>query len=84
MPVLGTCGGFQHIVLEIARDVLGYEDAEHAELNPGANRLFITPLSCSLKGQTMPVKLASGSLAARAYGQENGDGTLLLRFRPQP
>ncbi|HXW82695.1 MAG TPA: hypothetical protein VEJ84_24570 [Acidimicrobiales bacterium] len=70
VPVLGTCGGFQHMVLEIARDVLGYADAGHAELNPGADRLFITPLSCSLKGQTMPVSLAPGSLAARAYGRE--------------
>jgi CTP synthase (UTP-ammonia lyase) len=70
VPVLGTCGGFQHMVLEIARDVLGYEDAGHAELNPGADRLFVTPLSCSLKGQTMSVTLAPGSLAARAYGQQ--------------
>jgi CTP synthase (UTP-ammonia lyase) len=76
VPVLGTCGGFQHIVLEIARDVLGYEDAEHAELKPGASRLFITPLSCSLKGQTMPVSLLPGSLAAGAYGQ----GTATERY----
>jgi CTP synthase (UTP-ammonia lyase) len=69
VPVLGTCGGFQHMVLEIARDVLGYEDADHAELHPGASCLFVTPLSCSLKGQTMPVSLAPGSLAAGAYGR---------------
>ncbi len=67
IPLLGTCGGFQHIVLEFARDVLGYEDAENAELNPGASRLFITPLSCSLVGQTLPVHLEPGSLAAVAY-----------------
>jgi CTP synthase (UTP-ammonia lyase) len=67
IPLLGTCGGFQHIVLEFARNVLGYEDAEHAELNPHASRLFITPLSCSLVGQTLPVHLEPGSLAAVAY-----------------
>jgi CTP synthase (UTP-ammonia lyase) len=67
IPLLGTCGGFQHIVLEFARNVLGYDDAEHAELNPGASRLFITALSCSLVGQTMPVHLEPGSLAAAAY-----------------
>jgi CTP synthase (UTP-ammonia lyase) len=76
VPVLGTCGGFQHMVLEIARDVLGYKDAEHAELNPGASRLFVTPLSFSLKGQTMPVSLEPGSLAAGAYGQ----GTATERY----
>jgi CTP synthase (UTP-ammonia lyase) len=70
IPLLGTCGGFQHVVLEFARGVLGYADAEHAEVNPGADRLFITPLACSLKGQSMAVGLTPGSLAARAYGQE--------------
>jgi CTP synthase (UTP-ammonia lyase) len=69
IPLLGTCGGFQHIVLEFARNVLGYDDAEHAELDPDASRLFITPLSCSLVGQTMPVHLEPGSLAAAAYGR---------------
>jgi CTP synthase (UTP-ammonia lyase) len=70
VPCLGTCGGFQHMVLELARDILGYPDADHAESNPAGRRLFITPLSCSLKGQTMDVILVAGSLAARSYGQE--------------
>ncbi len=69
VPVLGTCGGFQHMVLEVARDVLGHQDAGHAELDPGGKRLVITPLSCSLKGQTMPVTLLVGSVAATAYGR---------------
>jgi CTP synthase (UTP-ammonia lyase) len=84
VPVLGTCGGFQHIVLEIARDVLGYEDAGHAELNPAADRLFITPLSCSLKGQTMSVGLAPGSLAARAYGRETATERYYCDFGLNP
>jgi len=69
VPVLGTCGGFQHMVLEVARHVLGYQDAGHAELDPGADRVVITPLSCSLKGQAMPVTLVEGSLVATAYGR---------------
>src|SRR3954470_6362915 len=40
IPLLGTCGGFQHIVLEYARNVLGVADAEHEESAPGASRLF--------------------------------------------
>ncbi len=70
VPLLGTCGGFQHMVLEFARDVLGYADAAHAEVNPGGDRLFITPLTCSLKGQSMAVDMKAGSLAADAYGRE--------------
>jgi CTP synthase (UTP-ammonia lyase) len=68
VPLLGTCGGFHHIILEMARNVLGYHDADHAEVNPDADLLFITPLSCSLVGQTMPVSLTEGSRAASAYG----------------
>jgi CTP synthase (UTP-ammonia lyase) len=47
-PFLGTCGGFQHAVIEIARDVLGVTEADHAETNPGAASLVVTPLACSL------------------------------------
>lgn len=31
IPLLGTCGGFQHIVIEYARHVLGLSDAAHAK-----------------------------------------------------
>jgi CTP synthase (UTP-ammonia lyase) len=68
VPTLGTCGGFQHMVIEYARDVLGFEDAQHAEYNPYASRLFVSALTCSLAGRTMPVSLTPGSRAARLYG----------------
>jgi CTP synthase (UTP-ammonia lyase) len=68
VPLLGTCGGFQHMVLEFSRNVLGIADADHAETNPSAPRLAITPLSCSLAGQNHPVRLLAGSRAARIYG----------------
>ena len=68
IPLLGTCGGFQHVVVEFARNVLGIPDAHHAEYDPYASDLFITPLSCSVAGREMTVKLVSGSRAAAAYG----------------
>lgn len=68
IPFLGTCGGFQHLVLEYARNVLGVADADHAETNPSASQLFITPLSCSLKGKAMDVQIRLGTRAAAAYG----------------
>ncbi|MGH9090034.1 MAG: CTP synthase C-terminal region-related (seleno)protein [Acidimicrobiales bacterium] len=68
VPVLGTCGGFQHMVIEYARNVLGVDDAAHAEYDPYASRLFVTPLSCSLAGQRMEVALRPGTTVARAYG----------------
>jgi CTP synthase (UTP-ammonia lyase) len=69
-PFIGTCGGFQHVVIEYARGVLGFIDAQHAEYDPYASDLFVTPLSCSLVGQTMTVRLVPGSRAAQFYGAE--------------
>jgi CTP synthase (UTP-ammonia lyase) len=67
LPLLGTCGGFQHVVLEFARSVLGIHDAMHAEYDPYASTLFITELSCSPAGKEMAVHLREGSLAASSY-----------------
>jgi CTP synthase (UTP-ammonia lyase) len=68
IPLLGTCGGFQHIVVEVVRDVLGEPDADHAETAPGAERLAVTPLACSLDGTHGEVLLAPGSRVAALYG----------------
>ena len=68
VPLLGTCGGFQHIILEYARNGLGFADAQHAEYDPSASRLFISRLACSLVGRTLSIRLQAGCLAARAYG----------------
>jgi CTP synthase (UTP-ammonia lyase) len=67
VPLLGTCGGYQHVVLEYARNVLGFADAAHAEYDPYASDLFITALSCSLAGRTMNVAVRAGTTAARLY-----------------
>ena len=58
-PFLGTCAGFQHGVIEFARNVLGAEHAHHAEWGPGpaAAPLFIDELLCSLVGQAMQVHI---------------------------
>ncbi len=67
VPLLGTCGGYQHVVLEYARNVLGFADAAHAEYDPYASDLFITALSCSLVGQAMTVMVRKNTTAARLY-----------------
>jgi len=69
IPLLGTCGGFQHIILEYARNVLGIADAQHEESEPNGSRLVISRLSCSLAGRTMTIRLQPGSLVGRAYGR---------------
>ncbi len=67
LPLLGTCGGCQYALIEFARNVLGIVDAQHAEHDPYASVLVVTPLSCSLVGQRMDVFVEAGSLAAGAY-----------------
>lgn len=51
IPTLGNCGGFQHMVIEFARNVCGIANAGHEETNPGAEDLVIAKLSCSLVEQ---------------------------------
>lgn len=64
MPFLGTCGGFQHAVLEFARNVLGLSDAGHAEVSPDATELIVTPLICSLVERGGTIELMDGSRAS--------------------
>ncbi len=67
IPTLGTCGGFQHMVIEYARNVVGIRDAQHAEYDPYASSLIVSKLKCSLVGQKLSIHFAPQSLAARAY-----------------
>jgi CTP synthase (UTP-ammonia lyase) len=69
IPCFGTCGGFQHIVLEYARNVLGFKDAQHAEYDPYASKLFISQLVCSLAGREMQLSFVPGSQVAEIYGR---------------
>ena len=70
IPTLGTCGGFQHMVIEFARNVLGITDAEHAEYDPYASKLVVSPLSCSLAGATLEVELTDpSSRTLEIFGQ---------------
>ena len=83
IPFLGTCGGFQHAVIEFARDVCGLVGAEHAEyardvcglaraehaeITPDADELLIVALECSLKGHEEAVMVVPGTLAAKILG----------------
>ncbi|MEV4899555.1 hypothetical protein AB0K48_60585 [Nonomuraea sp. NPDC055795] len=67
IPFLGTCGGFQHALLEFARGVCGL-DVAHAENDPDGRRFLLTPLRCSLAGHESLVLLTPGSLAERVIG----------------
>jgi CTP synthase (UTP-ammonia lyase) len=83
-PFLGTCGGFQHAVIEYARDVLGWSDADHAESTPGAARAVISPLSCGILESEGAVRLFPGTRIAAAYSADSAVEAYLCRYGVNP
>jgi CTP synthase (UTP-ammonia lyase) len=68
IPLLGTCGGFQYLLLEFAREVCGMAALEHGETHPGADELLLVSLECKLFGEEATVIVDEGTLAAQAMG----------------
>jgi CTP synthase (UTP-ammonia lyase) len=68
VPVLGTCGGFQHALIEIARNVAGLHGATHAEYNGDIEKALIVPLECALLGEEAEVDVMAGTRAAEILG----------------
>jgi len=64
---LGTCGGFQHALMEYAEAVWGVP-AAHAEVDPAAVDPVIAPLMCGLVEQSGQLFFARGSRLATIYG----------------
>jgi CTP synthase (UTP-ammonia lyase) len=68
IPFLGTCGGFQHAVLMLARDLAQIPDAAHAEYGDDAGELVIVALECSLVGHEGAIAYEPGSLMQLIMG----------------
>jgi CTP synthase (UTP-ammonia lyase) len=84
IPVLGTCGGFQHMILEYARNVCGIARAKHAENEDAGDDAVITPLACSLAGHEGEVNVAPGSSAERIMGTSRSIERFNCTFGPNP
>jgi CTP synthase (UTP-ammonia lyase) len=68
LPFIGTCGGYQHALLEYARHVLGLAEAQHGEEHPEAALMLIGRMSCELVEATGSIRLAPGSRLAAICG----------------
>jgi CTP synthase len=80
IPYLGLCYGMQLAVIEFCRNVLGWKDANTAEINPNSSHIVIDIMENQKKnlengkyGATMrlgayPALLKEGSIASTAYG----------------
>lgn len=84
IPHLGTCAGFQHAVIEIARNVLGIEDAQHEEYDAQSSTLFVNKLVCSLAGKTMDVYLKIGTRSHNLYGLDETKENYYCNFGISP
>jgi CTP synthase (UTP-ammonia lyase) len=69
VPFLGTCGGFQHALLEYARNVRGIAEAAHAETDPASTLPLIARLACSLVEKEARIVLQEGSRIRQIYGR---------------
>ncbi len=68
LPFLGTCGGYQHAVLEFARNALGHANADNGEVNPETEMPLIAPLVCALVEQSGDIAFVPGSHIAKIHG----------------
>jgi len=71
---LGTCGGFQHALVELARTRAGIEDAAHEESDPGAAAPVVSRLACTLYGEVRTVTPVPGTRFAEICGLEPFEG----------
>ncbi len=69
-PFLGTCGGFQHSVIEYGRNELHIDELQELSFNLYEPNDYITQLSCSLIGQTRQISLDRTSYLYDIYGEE--------------
>lgn len=93
-PFLGTCGGFQYALIEIARNVLGMKDADSAENNPGAGQVVISPVSCAvpnreagapkLSGKVTGIRLRPGSYLQSFYKKDTIEEEFYCNYEVNP
>jgi CTP synthase (UTP-ammonia lyase) len=84
IPHIGTCAGFQHTIIELARNILGVKDAQHEEYDTHSSKLFVSRLVCSLAGKSMDVYLKSGTLAHKLYGIDKTTENYYCNFGINP
>jgi len=83
-PFLGTCGGFQHAVIEYARDVLGHVDAGHTELDVNASVPLFARLACSMVEVDALIYFRAGSKIREIYGFESAKERYRCNFGMNP
>ena len=84
VPFLGTCGGFQHALLEFARSRLDLHAAEDVQYDADAEVPLIVPLVCSLKGERAELHLREGSRLYDIFGRRSATVTYHCSYGLNP
>jgi CTP synthase (UTP-ammonia lyase) len=84
IPFLGTCGGFQHALVELARSQAGIAGAAHEESDPDAVDRVVSRLACSLVGEVRRVTPIPGTRFAAICGTEPFEGYHYCNFGLDP
>jgi CTP synthase (UTP-ammonia lyase) len=93
-PFLGTCGGCQYTLIEVARNVIGLADADTAENNSTSRNIIIYPVSCAvpnrapdapkLSGRQSEIKLRPGSILQLLYGSDTVEEEFFCNYEINP
>ena len=74
VPFLGTCGGFQHALVELARGRAGNRGCRARGDDTEAATLVVSRLACSLYGEVRTVTPVPGTRFAEICGVEPFEG----------
>jgi CTP synthase (UTP-ammonia lyase) len=84
-PYYGSCAGFQHTLIEYARNVMGLADAHSAEYGTDSKNIVVVPVSCPVPNRPTgqprlsgavdcpenTIRILPGTRAARIYQRES-------------
>ena len=79
VPFFGICLGLQCAVIEVARNLIGYEEADSTEFSPDTphpvidlmpEQKEIVDMGGTMRRGLFPCKLKEGSITRKAYGAE--------------
>ncbi len=84
IPTFGNCGGFQHMLIEYARNVCGLVDADSEETNPNSKEIIISKSTCSLVGQQEEISVNGSSQLFSLIGKNNLTGKYHCNFALNP
>jgi len=68
---LGTCGGYQHALLEFARNVLGLKASGHTELDPASPLPLLDRMHCALIEESQEIIVTDDRFRSM-YGVDSG------------